>query len=266
MIGSLLPKFLAGKFSLPAAMQTQRRRAPAIDAGRRVYAVGDIHGCAGLLDQMHRKLREDAANYQGDVTIVYLGDYIDRGPDSRTVIDRLVQQRGFRVHFLKGNHDAALLDFLRDPDSYRFWRNYGAPETLSSYGVRPPLFTTSVNFARARDELAEKLPEDHLRFFNDLELSVSIGDYFFAHAGARPGIALEEQRQEDLMWIRGEFLSSHYDFGKVVVHGHTPQPHPAHHNNRIGIDTGAYATGILSCVVLEGETQRFLQAGPGNTF
>jgi serine/threonine protein phosphatase 1 len=164
------------------------------------------------------------------------------------------------VHFLKGNHDAALLNFLRDPESYQAWRNYGAPETLLSYGVRPPLFASPADFVRARDELAEKLPEDHLRFFNDLELSVSIDDYFFAHAGARPGIDLEEQFEEDLMWIRDDFLSSRHDFGKIVVHGHTPQPVASRHSNRIGVDTGAYATGILSCVVLEGETQRFLQA------
>lgn len=248
-----------------SALGLGRRAGPAMTPNLRVYAIGDIHGCVGLLDQLHRMIVADSASHRGEVAIVYLGDYIDRGPDSKAVIDRLVQLRGFRAHFLKGNHDAALLDFLRDPETYQVWRNYGAPETLMSYGVRPPLFTTGQDYTRARDELAEKLPAEHLRFFNDLELSVSHGDYFFAHAGARPGIDLEEQFAEDLMWIRDDFLSSRYDFGKIVVHGHTPQPVAAKHSNRIGVDTGAYATGTLSCVVLEGETQRFLKARAGNS-
>jgi serine/threonine protein phosphatase 1 len=210
---------------------------------------------------MHRRLVEDASGYKGCVTIVYLGDYIDRGPESKCVIDRLVQLRGLRAHFLKGNHEAALLKFLRNPATYHNWRNYGAAQTLLSYGVCPPTVWDGNDFIRARDELLEKLPEGHLRFFQDLELSASIGGYFFAHAGARPGVALDEQQEEDLIWIRDEFLTSRHYFGKIVVHGHTREAAPSRHRNRIGVDTGAYATGLLSCVVLEGETQRFIQAG-----
>ncbi|HJR56236.1 MAG TPA: metallophosphoesterase family protein [Rhizomicrobium sp.] len=266
MSAELLQNPAPKKFRLLSVLGLSRRSGPAMKAGRRVYAIGDIHGCVALLDQMHRKLVEDAAKYKGDVTIVYLGDYIDRGPDSKMVIDRLIGLRGFHTHFLKGNHEAALLDFLRDPESYQVWRNYGAPETLLSYGVRPPLFAAAADFIRARDELVGKLPQDHLRFFENLELSVSIGDYFFAHAGARPGVELEQQCEKDLIWIRDEFLLSHHDFGKVVVHGHTPQPAPLCKSNRISVDTGAYATGLLSCVVLESETQRFLQAGIGHAY
>lgn len=246
-----------------SALGLGRRVGPSAPENQRVYAVGDIHGRVDLLDRMHRIIIADAAEYRGGVTIVYLGDYIDRGADSKAVIDRLSQMRGFRAHFLKGNHDATLLDFLREPETYQAWRNYGAQETLLSYGVRPPLFTSSEDHVRARDELREKLPEAHLRFFQELELSVSIGDYFFSHAGARPGIGLDEQFAEDLMWIREDFLTSRYDFGKVVVHGHSPHPAPVRLHNRIGVDTGAYATGVLSCVVLEGQTQRFLQAKVG---
>jgi len=244
-----------------SALGLGRRPAPSVPENTRVYAMGDIHGCASLLDKLHQAIVRDAAGCPGDISIIYLGDYIDRGPDSKGVIDRLVGMRGFRVRFLKGNHDAALLDFLKNPDSYAVWRNYGAPETLLSYGVRPPLYASPQDFKRARDELVAVLPEDHFKFFNELELSVSVGDYFFAHAGARPGTALEEQHEEDLLWIREDFLSSRNDFGKIVVHGHSPQPKAWRHSNRIGVDTGAYATGILSCVVLEGETHRFLQTG-----
>jgi serine/threonine protein phosphatase 1 len=234
----------------------------ALPEGQRIYAIGDIHGRADLLDQMHALIAEDAASYGGTKEIIYLGDFIDRGRDSKGVVERVLKQvpTGLKPRYIKGNHDAALLAFLADAETYRIWKNFGAAETLLSYGVRPPLYDSAGQIQDARDDLAAVLPADHLAFFNDLELIVVIGDYAFVHAGVRPGVAIEKQDEQDLLWIRDEFLSSSASFGKVVVHGHTPMPAPMRTQNRISVDTGAYATGVLTCTVLEGETARFLQA------
>jgi serine/threonine protein phosphatase 1 len=239
------------------------KRAPArLPANMRVYAVGDIHGCAALLDILHDGIAEDAKQTRGDRRIVYLGDYVDRGNDSKGVIDRVRTKvpAGFTAHYVKGNHDAALLDFLEDPETYRVWRSFGAADTLLSYGVRPPLFDSLEHMAAARDALRAALPKEHLAFFRALELKVTLGDYVFVHAGIRPGISIESQTEEDLLWIRDEFLASTLVHDKVVVHGHTPLSAPVRTANRISVDTGAYATGILTCAVLEGTACRFLQA------
>ena len=228
----------------------------------RVYAIGDIHGCARLLDLMFEHIAEDAKDAPHDRHVVYLGDYIDRGNDSKGVIERVMKggPRGFTAHYIKGNHDAALLDFLEDPESYRAWRSFGAADTLLSYNVHPPLYDSKEQRIAARDALLAAIPADHLAFFRALELKVTIGDYAFVHAGVRPGVSLERQSEEDLLWIRDEFLSSTLPHGKVVVHGHTPLRAPVRTSNRISVDTGAYATGVLTCAVLEGTTCRFLQA------
>lgn len=242
---------LAGRaLSVPAAR---------VPDGVRVYAVGDIHGCAVQLDRLLLAIAADAAARSGVAQLLFLGDYIDRGPDSKGVIDRLLDLPAqFSPRFVRGNHDQSLLDFLSDPAFYRFWRNYGAAETLVSYGVEPPLFDRPEDFAAARDQLARALPDRHLRFFESLELHIQIGDYFFAHAGVRPGIALEQQAAEDLLWIRDEFLLSRNDFGAVVVHGHTPGESPVRRPNRICVDTGVYATGRLTAAILHGEQCEFL--------
>ena len=237
--------------------------APArLPANMRAYAIGDIHGCAKLLDVMFERIRDDAKDAPSDRHLVYLGDYIDRGSDSKGVVDRVTKggPGGFTAHYIKGNHDAALLDFLEDPETYRVWRGFGAADTLLSYGVRPPLYDSKEHRVSARDALLNAIPADHLAFFRSLELKVTIGDYAFVHAGVRPGVSLEGQSEEDLLWIRDEFLSSTQPHGKVVVHGHTPLTSPVRTSNRISVDTGAYATGILTCAVLEGTTCRFLQA------
>lgn len=225
----------------------------------RIYAVGDIHGSARLLDQLHAKIMEDAKSAQGECVIVYLGDYVDRGLESKGVIERLLNPpTGFETHHLRGNHDQMLLDFLRDPSQFSLWKNYGASFTLISYGVLPPRFEDEESFTKARDQLAEKLPAAHLNFLTGLALSLRLGDYFFAHAGVRPGIALDKQAPEDLLAIREEFLESRLDLGAVVVHGHTPMDKEVVRFNRISIDTGAYATSRLTAVVLEGVARRFL--------
>jgi serine/threonine protein phosphatase 1 len=234
-----------------------------MEPGVRFYAVGDIHGCAAQLDNLHAKIAADADSFAGEKRIVYLGDYVDRGPDSRGVIDRLLGNgpAGFGVHCIKGNHEAALLDFLADSQTYRAWRSYGAPETLMSYGVRPPLFDSPDAFEAARVALAGAIPRTHLDFLRTLALTYEAGDYLFVHAGIRPGLDIESQSEADLLWIREDFLGCSATHGKIVVHGHTPVSNPVRLSNRIAVDTGVYATGILTCAVLEGESCRFLQAG-----
>ncbi len=233
-----------------------------IPVGERVYAIGDIHGRVDLLDRLLVGIRADLKSFSGvRVRLVFLGDYIDRGPNSRKTIDRLLElrERYPDSRFLLGNHEEAMLNFLDDPKSGNAWLDFGGVETLNSYGVGTPTPRSSIAaLEKARDELEEAVPEEHLDFLDELELSTSIGDYFFAHAGVRPGVALEEQDRSDLLWIREEFLGSDWAPGKIVVHGHTPDEKPLLGRWRIGIDTGAYATGKLTCVALEGATRRFL--------
>ena len=238
------------------------RRQARTPEGVRIYAVGDIHGCAAVLDRLHVCIEADAASFAGDKIIVYLGDYVDRGPDSRGVINRLIGDvpKGFSARYAKGNHDQALLDYLASAETYRAWRSFGAPETLLSYGVRPPLFDSSEKFEEARQALRSALPPAHLSFLRSLESAIVLGDYAFVHAGIRPGMTIEDQTDQDLLWIRDDFLNCTSTHEKVVVHGHTPLPAPVRLHNRISLDTGVYATGILSCAVLEGAECRFIQS------
>ena len=231
-------------------------------ADMRVYAVGDIHGCEATLARLHWAIIDDARGFEGEKVVVYLGDYVDRGPDSRGVIERLLKAglAGFTTRFVRGNHDQAVLDFLNDSATYRQWRNYGAPETLLSYGVTPPLFDSLEKFEEARKAFAAAIPAEHVAFLDHLEFSIVYGGYAFVHAGIRPGIKIDKQQEEDLLWIRDDFLGSNARHDKVVVHGHSPVPSPHRLHNRIAVDTGTYATGILSCAVLEGTQCRFLQS------
>jgi serine/threonine protein phosphatase 1 len=237
--------------------------APEVPPGSRVYAVGDIHGRADLLRALHRLIQEDAGRCQAPrKVVVYLGDYIDRGMESPGVIDLLLDAPlpGFESVYLKGNHEDTLLQFLDDASIGAAWLLYGGAETLQSYGIRPPRTAGGEeDLARAQRELREKLPERHRRFMAGLELTRAEGDYLFAHAGVRPGVPLDQQIPEDLLWIRDEFLQSDAEFGKVVVHGHSITASPDVQHNRIGIDTGAFASGTLTSLVLEGTDWAFLQ-------
>jgi len=226
---------------------------PRLPEGVRIYAIGDIHGRADLLDQILRQIDADLASNPAHHGIeVYLGDYIDRGPDSRKVIDRLaVRKRTHRTVFLKGNHETYLTDFVTNPAILEDWQRLGGLETLMSYGIALSINADQTARARFAGALDRALPESHRQFFRDLKLSFICGDFFFVHAGVRPGIALEKQREEDLLWIRHDFLLCEEDFGKFVVHGHTPVQQPDLRPNRINIDTGAYATGQLTCLMLE---------------
>jgi serine/threonine protein phosphatase 1 len=231
--------------------------------GRRLYAVGDIHGRVDLLRQLHRRIQKHAAaeNYTSHNVIIYLGDYVDRGADSRGVIDLLLSEPlpGFKTIYLKGNHEDSLLRFLTDEWHGPQWFAYGGEATLESYRVRAPRPSSDpAELKRAQSEFARQLPATHLDFFKRLQSLYVEGDYAFVHAGIRPGIALEEQSDEDLLWIRDEFLRCNDEFGKIIVHGHSITETPTVRHNRIGIDTGAFATGCLTCLVLEGTGRRFL--------
>ncbi|MCE2509408.1 MAG: serine/threonine protein phosphatase [Alphaproteobacteria bacterium] len=236
-----------------------------IPNGTVAYAIGDIHGRVDLLEELQAKIQEDARTQAGKRhVVVYLGDYVDRGLTSREVIDRLIEDPlpGFESVHLKGNHEDAMLKFLHDTDIAPGWLAYGGDATLYSYGVtvpRSPLTPDKLSTMQA--EFARKLPGRHLEFLSALDLRHEEGDYFFVHAGVRPGRSLEEQSEEDLLWIRDAFLFSADDFGKIIVHGHTISPKPEFQPNRIGIDTGAFASGVLTCLVLDGTEQRILQTG-----
>jgi len=228
-----------------------------------VYAVGDIHGRADLLDRLHEKIAADAAGRpQPRRVLVYLGDYVDRGLESRQVIDRLIAppDDGFERVFLKGNHEDAMLQFLDDVAIGASWMGFGGDATLYSYGVdvygTPP--EGADRLEHIQGQLRAALPDDHRAFLEGLVTSHDEGDYMFVHAGVRPGVPLHMQSAADLMWIRDDFLYSRKDFGKVVVHGHSIETKPVVQANRIGIDTGAFATGVLTALALQGTERAFL--------
>lgn len=231
--------------------------------GVRLYVVGDIHGRADLLGRLLMDIQQDGQdNSEIRKILIFLGDYIDRGLQSKQVLDRLTGPvlEGFETVFLKGNHELAMHQFLEDAQFGRTWKYYGGLETLHSYGITElTLSDDPADFERARLHFAAVLPDSHRHFLETLSLSAEFGDYFFAHAGVRPGISLSRQIEDDLLWIRDDFLESRSSFGKVVVHGHTPKEKAVFRPNRIGIDTGAYMTGILTCLVLDGASRRLLQ-------
>lgn len=233
--------------------------------GARIYVVGDIHGCVDLLLRLHEMIVADSLEEPAERNVlIYLGDYIDRGESSKQVIDFLMGQyiQGFETVHLTGNHEEMMLTFLDDPSIGLNWIANGGGETLMSYGIGYPgrhslLEADTLDALRAT--LTEKLPADQLNFLKTLATQHVEGEYMFVHAGIMPGTDLHQQSRQDLLWIRDEFLGSDEDFGKCIVHGHTITREVAFKTNRIGIDTGAFFTGVLSCLVLEGQTRRLLQ-------
>lgn len=237
-----------------------RKTKPRVPVNTRIYAVGDVHGCADLLAALLNRIDHDLRTRPVEHALqVFLGDYIDRGPDSRAVIDLLIgRQRQHQTVFLKGNHEAYALSVLTDPSVLAEWLRIGGIPTLVSYGVKPSGRTDRQSAQDTALAFRKALPDSHCRFLEGLSLSFCCGDFFFTHAGVRPGVPLQKQSAEDLLWIREDFLLHEGDFGMVVVHGHTPAMEPDIRQNRINIDTGAYATRRLTCLVLEGEQISFL--------
>jgi serine/threonine protein phosphatase 1 len=208
-----------------------------VPEGELIYAVGDIHGRSDLLAELLLKIEADAAmRLAAKKRLIFLGDYVDRGPDSRGVVEILLHglPSDFSAHFLKGNHEALLLGFLADASRLDQWRYNGGA-------------------------FASALPATHLHFLQGLDLLIPADDYLFVHAGVRPGVPLEAQSETDLIWIRDEFLGSTKSFGKVVVHGHTPALEPVMRPNRIGIDTGAVFSGRLTALRLQDGERSFLE-------
>ena len=230
-----------------------------VPAGTRVYAIGDIHGCLDELDALLASIADDVRAHPGEVSLVFVGDLVDRGPSSAGVIDRLMKPISFATHghVLMGNHEEAMLGVYDGTGDVRAWLGYGGLQTLESYGI-----DRAEHFARGFDPVERMrgaIPRAHIDFLRGLPDRVQIGDYLFVHAGIRPGVAIEAQQPADLRWIRAEFLSSEADHGVTVVHGHTIAPTPQSLANRVGIDTGCYAGGPLTALVLEGSERRFLQ-------
>jgi serine/threonine protein phosphatase 1 len=233
---------------------SQRRATARLPDGLRVYAIGDIHGRADLLEALLLQIDVDCALYPSiRPIVVFLGDYIDRGPGSREVLDILSGcGRTRETVFLRGNHETFVDRFLSEPAILDEWRLCGGLETLMSYGLKPSINPDAAEQARLAVELAKAMPPRHVEFLDTLELSFSCGDFLFVHAGIRPGVAIRKQREEDLLWIRDEFLFCEQPFEKFIVHGHTPVPAPDIRSNRVNIDTGAFATGRLTCIAIEG--------------
>jgi serine/threonine protein phosphatase 1 len=237
------------------------RRWPWSGQGR-LYVIGDIHGRADLLDRMIETVAADlSARPVAESLVVTVGDYIDRGPDSSGVIERL-RRNPFPTQYvaLKGNHEMLLRGFLLAPPTGAHWRRLGGLETLRSYGVPADDMAAGTNYLAAAGALVHAVPAEHFDFLAALETSLTVGRYFICHAGVRPGIPLERQTEEDLLWIREPFLSSPADFGKIIVHGHTPASEPELLSNRINVDTGAFMTGRLTCAAIDPEGVRFIAA------
>ncbi len=233
---------------------------PRIPDGIRIYAIGDVHGRVDLLDRVLERIDKDLATHPVPQAIqVFLGDYVDRGPASREVLDRLVARKHtHQTVFLKGNHETYLAGFATNPAILDEWQRFGGLVTLMSYGLTPSINADAGARARLAADFDQALPESHRQFLAGLELSFTCGDFFFVHAGVRPRVPLVNQREADLLWIREDFLLHEEDFGKIIVHGHTPVREPDIRPNRINIDTGAYATGQLTCLSIERDELLFL--------
>ena len=251
-------------FPLPGAqrLRVQGRR-PELPPGVRIYAIGDIHGRRDLLDQLLSRTNADIrARPTTRALHVFLGDYIDRGASSRETIDRLIEHRTENeTVLLKGNHELIAVRCLSDRGLFDQWLRLGGAETLISYGIALGPIASGKSVAELQSAFHSALPPAHLQFFRELQTSYSCGDFFFSHAGVKPKIELSRQKENDLLWIREEFLSSSEDFGKIVVHGHTPSQEIEVEPNRINIDTGAFATDRLSCLVIENTSLSFIDTG-----
>ncbi len=230
--------------------------------GMRLYAIGDVHGRLDLLGRLHDMIAaEIERDRPDDWRIVHLGDYVDRGPQSAGVLDLLVTRTKAEPRQLcvVGNHDLGFLDFLADPDGGGLFARYGGRETALSYGVRLG-FDHPDTLRLGWAELSCAVPGRHRAFLRGLPFSLEFGDFYFCHAGIRPGVPLDRQKPDDLVWIRQEFHDWAEPHPKLIVHGHTPHAEPEVRDNRVNVDTAAFASGRLTALVIEGTAKRFLQA------
>ena len=234
---------------------------PAVPAGSRVYAVGDVHGCLDLLDALSRAIEEDdAARGQADTTIILLGDLVDRGPDSAGVLAFVrAWAKRRRVRILMGNHEEMFLDSFEKTEVLRAFLRFGGKETLLSYPIDPATYAAA-DIEETQALMRAAVPQADLDFIRGFEDSIAIGDYLFVHAGIMPGLPLEAQKKADLRWIRQPFLDHAQPFGPVVIHGHTIYDRAEVRSNRIGIDTGAYQSGRMTALGLEGTDRWLLEA------
>ena len=238
---------------------------PVTPPGRLIYAIGDIHGRIDLLRRLMAIIADDRALQAVDArpVLVFLGDYVDRGGESNQVLSQMVKLQNdptYEVVALRGNHDQIMLDFLEQPQLGRMWINYGGGATLRSYGLTPPRLTDEAGWLATSSQLASALPAEHLAFLKATQLYTTFGDYVFVHAGVRPNVALEAQQEHDLMSIRDQFVQARDPApGRLVVFGHTPFDKPLVSDDKIGIDTGACMTGVLTALALCNGTRRFLQ-------
>lgn len=234
--------------------------------GVRLYAIGDVHGRFDCLQALHAMIADEIARDRpADWRVIHLGDYVDRGPQSREVIGFLagITAREPRNIALMGNHDEGFLDFLADPDAGDLFCRYGGFDTAASYGVVLDVATPDA-LRRSHAALVAAVPASHIAFIRGLPRSATFGDFFFCHAGIRPGVPLEAQNPHDLIWIRRDFLDHPGLHPKVVVHGHTPHDQPQVMGNRVNVDTLAYETGRLTALVIDGTEKRFLETRPAN--
>lgn len=236
---------------------------PRVPDDQVIYAVGDIHGRLDLLEKLIEALKIDLGEMSKPGVFIPLGDYVDRGPNSagvlRTLID-LKRETWIRSFPLRGNHEQMTLDFLNDPERNKGWLSLGGAATLASYNVLRDRTQRVDDWAAIRDAMARAIPQEHLEFLQSLPYCAIAGDYFFVHAGVRPGRGLDEQTPEDMLWIREKFLrEKRLGLDKVIVHGHSTSMKPFVSDSRIGVDTGAYATGVLTCLRLTGAQRSLIR-------
>ena len=241
-------KFLRRLFSRPGG-QGPRARLSTTEQPTLIYAIGDVHGCMAELVALELEITRDAAPVEGEKWIIMLGDYVDRGPRSADVLDHLTTAApdGFRHICLAGNHETMMLHFLEDPTLDSDWLLLGGEATLVSYGINMMAFRRASRRAR-RVMLTSHIPSKHIEFLAELPVLLSLPGLNFVHAGLRPGVPLDQQIELDLLWMREPFLSQSGSIAGVTIHGHTPVAAPVVVDNRVGIDTGAFATGTLTAV------------------
>ena len=245
---------------MPIIPRSSKKGALRLPDGLRIHAIPDIHGMDdALIDVLARIDADRAAHPSSRAVQIFLGDYVDRGPASREVLDRLIARAStHEILMLKGNHETLFRDFTTNPTLLGNWGKFGGLQTLISYGLKPSLNPGPEEQRELAREFERAVPPSHWQLIDQMPSSFSCGDFFFVHAGVRPGIPLAEQKDEDLLWIRQDFLLYEGDFEKFVVHGHTPVKEPDIRSNRINLDTGAYATGRLTCLAIEGDRLEFI--------